>query len=216
VDPVRKLIRPKKAHMERILAIQETARARGLPVPTVVDIYHYSLRIGIDAMERGETPIPTPAPPPPPPAPRPVNPGRRGRGPDVWPADIVVFSMGEDGRPTITLCQDEKRVAKAAEDAMMLLRNGPDPAVYRTAATFPKFVSVEEVGNELRIGEPWTPNKLLSELIDCARWRKPMVRIDAEGKEVVVYKQIPTPPARVVRLVYRGPKLLFPVAPNIG
>jgi hypothetical protein len=210
VEETRKLIRPKKAHMERIFAIQEAARERGLPVPTVLEIYHYSLRIGIDAMENGETPLPTPAPPPAPPAPRPVDTSRPGRPRDVWPADIVVFALGKDGRPTITLCQDEKQVAKAAEDALLLLRNGADPAVYRTSEVYPKFVSIGEAGAP----EYWTPNKLLSVLIDCARWQKPMVRVNAEGKEVVVYKQIPTPPARVVRLVYRGPKSPFPTAPS--
>ena len=141
---------------------------------------------------------------PPPDDMHPPDEGEQGARPK-W---IPTFTIGSDGRPVVTISPDGRRVNEAARKALLHLGNEREPGVYRTATSPPALVAVEEVGNELRIGGPWTPNKLLSVLIDVARWQT--VKVTDEG-EALSFKQTPQPPSYVVKSLSADPGPAFPV-----
>ena len=47
-------------HMHRLSALQTYARENALPVPSLVELHHAALRIGLDRIEAGAEPIPGP------------------------------------------------------------------------------------------------------------------------------------------------------------
>lgn len=124
------------------------------------------------------------------------------------PKGIPTFTIGSDGRPVVTISPDGRRVNEAARKALLYLGNEQEPGVYRTDTSPATLVAVEEVGNELRVGEPWAPNKLLSVLIDVARWQT--VKVTDDGA-ALSFKQTPQPPSYVVKCLSADPGPAFPV-----
>ena len=47
-------------HMHRLSALQTYARENALPVPSLVELHHAALTIGLDRIEAGAAPFPGP------------------------------------------------------------------------------------------------------------------------------------------------------------
>ena len=56
----RRLIRPLNSHLHRLSALQTYARENALPVPSLVELHHAALTIGLDRIEAGAAPFPGP------------------------------------------------------------------------------------------------------------------------------------------------------------
>ena len=134
-----------------------------------------------------------------------------GEAPQTEGTRFPVYAVGPDGRPVVTIGPDGREVNEAGRRVLLAMRQGADPGVYRTATSPPFLVAVEEVGTELRIGEPWTPNRLLSALIDAARWQRIQVRETGTGEAVKVAVQVPQPPAYLLKSLSADPGRALPV-----
>lgn len=192
--------------MSAPLANDAGQRPRKVDIDELSEAEREALALGpVEPAPQGDDGIPPGAPPPDDAYP-PDDAETEGSPPA--PKYIPTFTMGDDGRPVVTISPDGCRVNEAGRKVLLSLRDGKDPAVYRTATSPPALVAVEEVGNELRIGEPWTPNKLLSVLIDAARWQT--VKVTDDGA-ALSFKQTPQPPAYVVKSLSADPGKVFPV-----
>ena len=57
----RRLFRPLNSEVNRLSAIQARARENALPVPSLVELHHAALHIGLHRIETGAEPIPGPS-----------------------------------------------------------------------------------------------------------------------------------------------------------
>lgn len=48
-------------HLHRLSALQTYARENALPVPSLGELHHVALRIGLDRIEAGAAPFPVPS-----------------------------------------------------------------------------------------------------------------------------------------------------------